>query len=338
MERRRHAWALKGLCLALLTSCGDDDSSVTDQVGGIGAQSGAAATQAGQGGSGNGGAGSHTVGGTGSAGGGSSAGAGQPSSDCSGTFGPGELALTGDPDVLLASPTLSPDAMELIYTRIKDGQIGFRRSRRMNILQPFPAGSPITSLDAACSVSEARSADLSADGKRAYVVCYSSSASPLGAGTLHVADRSDDGDTFAFRPETLQVGPSAAISADDLTLFTSSEQDAGAEPARQFTRPSQSEQFGAAQAIPGLETENLSAPDVSRDGLILFAGLRGDLVVASRTSRDKPFSAPTILFAAPSVTQPLGSPEISADCRSLVYLAQTSQNGLSTSQLMLARR
>ena len=140
------------------------------------------------------------------------------------------------------------------------------------------------------------------------------------------------------RSDKAQVGAGAAISKDELTLFTSSDVNPGFKPPRLFQRNSSAEPFGPGAAVPGLEDINLTAPDPAPDGSTLFGGLMGSVVVTMRSSVDAPFAAPTALFAPADATQQLGAPEISQDCRRLFFVRQTTANGLTTSELMEARR
>jgi hypothetical protein len=337
MDARLRSWGALCLSLAASSACGgtehNDARDPEDAGGSNGAVSGMPGSQAGQ-------AGNASLGGGGSAGhvGGSAGAAGSSPSDCTGTFATPAPGLTEDANAKLASPALSPDALTLFYTRTSGAQIGFRASARASRSAVFPAGAPVAELDAACKAEEARSVDLSADGLRAYIACYSATAEPLGAATLSIADRASLSAPFVLRDETLQVGPGAAISRDELSLFTSSDVNAGFKPPRLFQRTSTDEAFGAGAAIPGLENVNLTAPDPAPDGRTLFGGLMSNVVVSSRPSAAAPFPTPTVLFAPVDATQQLGAPEISQDCRSLFFVQQTSANGVTTSELMEARR
>ena len=299
--------------------------------------------------------GSAQAGGQSQSGGGSGGSAGAPAGgtgqggvkplDCSGAFAAPALAMVDEGGVRLGSPTFSPDGLELIYSReVRDESaaptMGFRRSTRSSVDEQFPVGTPLPSLDVACAVDESRSADLSADGLRAYIVCYPSLMVPVGPGTLRIADRPSLTGEFTVRPESLPVGPSAAISADELTLYTTSDVDTHGYPPRQFRRSSTSEMFGAGSDIPGLESTYLLAPDISPDGLSLYGGLEGGVVVAVRPSIDAPFAAPTTLYPRPEGNAALGAPELSRDCRTLYYIEQValeSGSGVNAT-LKMARR
>lgn len=342
MDVRLRTWGMLCVSLTTLSACGgtehegpEDPGSEAggSEAGGSSGSSGSSGSnaQAGRAGSVSQGGSTNPVGGSG----------GAPSldpSDCSGTFSTPAPGLTEEASATLASPALSPDALTLFYTRISGGQIGFRASTRASRTSVFPAGSPVPELDAACQTDEGRTVDLSSDGLRAYVACYSATAEPLGAATLTVAERVSLTAPFALRSGTIQVGPGAAISKDELRLYTSSDVNAGFKPPRLFVRANTQEPFGAGTAIPGLEDVNLTAPDPAPDGLTLFGGLMSNVVVTTSASADAPFATPTVLFAPADATQQLGAPEISQDCRSLFFVRQTSANGLTTSVLMEARR
>lgn len=328
MQSYRAAWGVS--CAAFALGCGADPAPPSGTAG-----SGGSVQTGGNGGGGSGGnAGSNAAG--------TEQGGAKPL-DCSGAFASPVLAMVDEGGVRLGSPTFSPDGLELIYAReAMDGSAanyGFRRSTRSSVDEQFPVGTPLTSLDVACAIDESRSADLSADGLRAYIVCYPSQASPVGPGTLHIAERPSLAGEFTLRPETRAVGPSAAISADELTLYTSSDIDLGGYPPRQFRRASVSEMFGDGTDIAGLETAMLLAPDISPDGLSLY-GNDGGISVAVRVTVDEPFAAPTLLYPNPTTRTALGAPELSRDCRTLFYIEQVSPDtgtGINAT-LMMARR
>lgn len=338
MHRHLQAWGTLCASLVAASGCGGTEHNETQPTAGSNAAAaGASSGQAGQGGSAApaGGHAGNTVGGAAGAG---TSGSGTQPADCSGTFGAPTPGLTEDAKAKLASPALSPDALTLFYTRTLDGQISFRVSTRANLTAVFPAGAAIPELDAACQAAEGRSVDLSADGLRAYIACYSATAEPVGAATLRVAERASLTAPFSVSGDKVQVGAGAAISKDELTLFTSSDVNPGFKPPRLFQRASLAEAFGVGAAIPGLEEVNLTAPDPAPDGTTLYGGLMGNVVVTTRAGASSAFAAPTVLFAPADATQQLGAPEVSQDCRRLFFVQQTSANGLTTSELMEARR
>lgn len=337
MNVGRSGRAVGGVVLSLLVGCGETGEKEPATAGAGGAASQAGTSPAGGNGTTAGGGGIPSVAGSNAAG---SHQAGAGPLDCSGTFGTPEVALPRETGIVLGSPTLSPDGLELIYARKPQGQIEFRRSLRTSPQAAFPLGSPLPSLDAACQPEEDRSVDLSRDGLRAYVACYSATETPVGPATLHVAERASLAQDFTMRPGSSMIGPSAAISADELTLYSASNLDPGTYPSRQYTRRTPSDAFGDAADIPGLELVNITAPEPSPDGLSLYAGLRGELVVSTRPSLDQPFVAPTVLFSPAASVEQLGAPEVAHDCRSLYYLSQTSDvtTAMVSSVLMVVRR
>lgn len=328
-----------GVTWFLLAACGGTDNGSPAGAGASGAANQAgSASEAGNGTSTAGAGGSTSVAGsTGVAG---SNHAGEGALDCSGAFGMPAEAMPRETGIPLGSPTLSPDELELIYARKPTGQIEFRRSLRTSTSAAFPIGSPIPALDAACQPGDDRSVDLSRDGLRAYVACYAATGTPVGPATLHVAQRTAVGQDFTLLAGTSMIAPSAAISADELTLYTSSDVNPGLAPPRQYTRGALEDVFGSAADIPGLETLNVSAPDPSPDGLALYGGLNGGVVVSARPSVDMPFSAPMTLVAPTAALEQLGAPELSHDCRSLYYISQTSDTttNMLTSVLLVVRR
>jgi len=341
MKVGRFGRGIGGMTWFLLAACGGTDNGSPAGAGASGAANQAgSASEAGNGTSTAGAGGSTSVAGsTGVAG---SNHAGEGALDCSGAFGMPAEAMPRETGVALGSPTLSPDGLELIYARKPSGQIEFRRSLRTSTSTSaaFPIGSPIPALDAACQPGDDRSVDLSRDGLRAYVACYAATGKPIGPATLHVAQRSAVGQDFTLLPGTSTVAPSAAISADELTLYTSSDVNPGLAPPRQYTRGALADAFGSAADIPGLETLNVSAPDPSPDGLSMYGGLNGEVVVSTRPSVGMPFSAPVTLLAPAAALEQLGAPELSHDCRSLYYLSQTSgtTTNMLTSVLLVVRR
>jgi hypothetical protein len=182
-----------------------------------------------------------------------------------------------------------------------------------------------------------RTIGLSQDGLRAYLVCYGPNSSPTGAGMLHVAERASATAAFALRPGTTMVGPSAAISSDELTLYTSNEMNAGVAPPRRYRRATITADFGSAEDIPGLSQVNLGAPDPSPDELELFGALSSDIVVTTRATRDSDFGEPHIIQAHVD-TSVYGAPEISRDCRSLFFVKQSPEPVRYTGEIFVMQR
>ena len=73
--------------------------------------------------------------------------------------------------------------------------------------------------------------------------------------------------------------------------------------------------------VPGLESTDVTAPEPSPDELGLFGSESARIVLASRASTDTAFGPPVPVLSPPDGTGLLGAPELSADCRSLYYVA-----------------
>lgn len=324
------------LLLSLAVACGGEDKSDSSPPtgGSAGQASGGASAGA-------------PAGGAPAAGAGGSASAGSPSAGagpvpCNGTWPAATSLIPPEVGIIIFSPALSPDGLELIYARNENAIVGFQRSRRASTADAFPKGTPLTELDSVCMPSDWRSADISADGLRIYVECYSIAGEQIGLATLHVATRASLTAPFVYAEGSQMVGPGGSISSDELTFFTSSDMEPGSYPPLQYARTDKSQPFGTGTPIPGIEALNFSAPDISSDGLTLYAGLNGDVVSATRENITAPFGAPVTVFAASTTdtTEALGAPELSRDCRSLIYLRQVSDAATSstTSELMISRR
>ena len=292
---------------------------------------------------GNGGTGA-TAGAPGAGSGGAGGSGGAVSVDCGGNFGTPSVVLSV-PGVEIGSLAPSSDELELIYSGATQTDVsytsGFYRSARASKDVPFAPGTPLPELDAACADSTlGRSGDLSADGLRFYFVCYSlEEADPLVA--LHVARRASPGAAFVVDSTTYgTVRPGPAISADELTLFTSASR-AEIVGANSYVRPSASAPFGSATILAGLET--VITPDLSSDGRFLFGSVtNGDvpsaLVVAERASTNVSFASYTPVLTAPDLRSVLGSPAISQDCRSLYYVLVANDPIPLTYSAMVVKR
>jgi hypothetical protein len=287
----------------------------TSARGGDGGAAKGGASGAGGGLSGNPGAGGESVAGFGGESiGEAGTGGGSVSIDCTGTFGDPRVVF--DPQMTkLFSPTLNADETELLYAT-GDGDLQYFRSTRSSKLDDFGPGEPLPELDAACMTTDSRTIDLSADGLRAYLVCYGSNNAE--GYTLRIAVRSAPDAPFVLDSKSYgMVGPSAAIATGDLTLYSSGIM-IGQGPALVFERATLSAPFDAGKPIPGLESYNLVTPDVSADGLTLFAGYTGGIIVATRTRVSDPFTYGDFVVSGGDYV----SPAISEDCRSLYAVRQ----------------
>lgn len=246
---------------------------------------------------------------------------GTPAYDCSGTFAGQSVVLEAPSGATLASPAVAADELELFYVQYDRPYAGhFRRATRPSADAGFGDGSVVPELDAACLERHYRSLDLSLDGLRAYLVCFESlEAGP--AGPLHVAERRSRDEPFTLVTSFGHVGASPAIARDELSLYTSSPDGSDNGPAWSYSRSNTGEAFERGGPVAGLADVELAAPEPSPDGLTLFGGLSTSVVAASRATPDAPFGAPVPVLSAPDGTQLLGAPELSADCRSLYYVA-----------------
>ncbi len=296
------------------------------QVGG-GAGGAAFAGQAGVGAGGNGAfGGGGTTGGAGKsgAGGATGGGAGAPSSRCLAPWQPATLVYEAPAMVGLGSPTLSADRTELYLTTYD-----LTTSDNQHIVLLGAAGGLDTystigvqaELDAACADTDVRTVSLSRDALSIYIVCYPS-ASMNSNGALHIARRTSRTSAFVLDAMTYgTVGASAAPSDDELSLVSSSEQNAaGMDPPNVYTRAKPTDPFGPGHTIPGLETVLLIAPSLGPGSVTLFGAVSGNIVVASRPDANSPFGAPTTLLQTDASIY-YGAPEVSEDCETLTYVA-----------------
>lgn len=305
--------ALSVACAAFVLSCGTDSTSGNRAIGtdaGRGMEGGGGAT--GQGGAGTGGSPGSTGGSV----------ATLPYS-CSGTWHDwAEIMLTTAAQVQIASPTVSPDELEVLYALHEPGALWqFHRATRRIKTAVWPTGDVVPELDAACDPNYERAIDLSRDGLRAYIVCFPDNQHA--DGPLRIARRPSIGAPFVLDAADYgTVGGGLSITADELVLYTSSSNYVTPGPPRMFTRSSVAERFGAATTIPGLEAINLTSPDPSPDGLSLFGSLDTSLVVLERASLGDRFGAPTIVDDGDPVTRNIliGSPDVSPDCKSIYYV------------------
>jgi hypothetical protein len=141
-------------------------------------------------------------------------------------------------------------------------------------------------------------------------------------GPLHLARRTDRNAPFELDDTTYgSVGHGVIVTADERTALSSAELDsAGRAPPVEYERSSLDEAFGASRTISGLEEVFITAPHLAPDGTTLFGALRPDLVMMTRSALDAPFGEPIVLFTGDESTRVYGSPEISADCRTLYFL------------------
>lgn len=302
------------VCLVALSACGSDDAPFASADGGGAGSSGAGGSSGTAGASGAPNAGAGGVAAGGAAGGG-------PIS-CTGTWAPTpQVVLRTGPQVEIASPTLSPDELELFYSSKEPSltEWHFRRSVRTDKTVEFAEGAVLPELDAACATADQdRSVDLSRDGLRAYVGCYLLNMSPPLEGPLRVARRTAIGAPWVLDPSTgPRVGPSVSVSTNELELYSTTKSRPG--PPLLYTRTSTSTSFGDGAWVPGLESVNMETLDSSPDDLSVLGLLQFGIAIASRSAPSGPFGSATTLIAG-TPTDTVGAPELSADCRSLYYI------------------
>jgi hypothetical protein len=264
--------------------------------------------------------------------------AGAPNLDCSGNFNAPRVVF--DLGINFASPTLSADETELIVTVPPSGGVPpqFLRVTRASKLDFFDSYEFLTELDGTCAdITNAQATiDLSADGLRAYIVCYQS-GSTMG-GDLRVATRSAPGAPFVLASESSgNVGASAAIGTGELTLYSSGF-EIGGTPALVFHRATTDVPFETFESIPGFGDLPYTMPDPSADELLLVMTLAQspDILLATRSTVDDPFGEP-LFVAVPDPGTSWSSPTVSADCRSL-YAIRYSQSAPLTRTLEVFER
>jgi hypothetical protein len=305
--------------LALLPACGGDSEGENEPEGRAGSPG-----AGGSAGSASGGAAGNPSAGAGSG----TGGAGAPDPDCGGGFGAPSPVLTGA-GIEVGSLALSPDELELIYTRsspVEGADSDFRRSVRASKNVAFAPGEPLSVLNAACGDPQLlRSGDLSTDGLRFYFVCYAAGGDVLTP--LRVARRATLASAFIVDAKSygmVRSGPT--LSWNELELYTSPSvsQLMGT---NLHVRSSVSEAFDPGSTLSGFDS--VFTPDLSSDDLLLFgvtvpATDPRALVMAERASTSSQFTSHSPLLTAPDLMTSFGSPTISYDCRSLYYVHITT--------------
>jgi hypothetical protein len=254
--------------------------------------------------------------------------------DCSGSFGDEHELVAPVMNLVLSSPTVPADELELFFAQRSaiDSVRHVMRATRTTRDADFGDAAVVPELESVCADDEDRALSITADGLRLYVGC-STGTGMVKPGLLHLARRSSRDAAFVIDAETYgTVGPSVDVTADELTAFSTSDtyvQD----PPRSYVRAARDQAFGDAQPILGLEATSLGSPSLASDGLTLFGGVSPDLVVTTRSAEGKAFGAPSIVLQGDDL-RVYGSPEASADCRSL-YFVRVDTMGASGSLLPL---
>ena len=371
MERTLGLGALLAV-LAVASACGDDHDSPPGTGGGTAAGGTGGAPVAGTGGtragassggaSSAGEAGASAIGGAQATGGGgagtSSGGAagrnqagtsgeaggsegGAPQVRCTGTFGDERVLVPAMEDMVLGSPTVSADELDLLFSK-GNLYMGGRRiygAQRATRSAAFGEPTPVAELDSVCAEDEERSLSLSADGLLLYVGCYAGGAAAA-PGPLHVARRASRDAPFELDADTYgSVGPNVSVTPDGLTAFSTAEDDlTGQSPPVEYARGRVDQPFGTGHGIPGLETASFVSPFLAPDGLALWGASDVNVVAAARPTLDAPFEEPAVVLAGEKNLLLYGSPELSADCRTVYFVRVDVIDGLPQYRLSAASR
>lgn len=190
-------------------------------------------------------------------------------------------------------------------------------------------------LDDAClSPTSVRSGELSNDGLRFYFGCYQGLTDE--PQPIRVARRKTLDVPFVLDAEEFGTSHTGlAIDGDELMIVTSPSTKGG--PLFAHTRATTSDVFGPELSLIGLD--GLITPDLSSNGQHLFASRYTDvnqnsLVTAERTGPTT-FSTALTIRRLEDPVNVVGSPSISADCRSLYYVSVTTDR---QSSVMVLRR
>lgn len=288
------------------------------QCGGSKGESGAGPGTEGSSGGGSGGSPEIATGGVPASGGGAQATGGMSEVvDCTGDFTNPRTILQGE---RRTSPALTGDQLELFFVQGEPGEERIRVVSRSSRDGMFGAAVDAPGLDEVCGVLD-RSLDVSYDGLRAYVSCVSDFEE---VAVLYLLMRPDRTSAFSNPQEVGMFPSSPALSADELTIYGSLlSADRGTTSA---TRTSPTAPFGEREPVSGLEADFLFAPGISPDGLELYGGAGAERVLsrATRPSTLLPFSAPVALPDLAEGYDAAGAPELSQDCRTMVYASALS--------------
>lgn len=305
-----------GVALSVATACGGNSEEAgretREGTGGSNGSGGLGAT-GGSGGS------DVTVGAGG--GGPSTGGALSGEIDCSGTFGPAEVLLE---DTLPFSPALSEDGLVLYYANGENGNEDFKFSVRANQDQTFPVGTPLPELDALCDVYDDRTIDASLDGLRVYFSCYPPAEVGHTDHPLFMAERPDLESDFDTPVQVASFPSSASVSADELSVYGAA---FGASTTLVSTRASLDDSFGPPMPLLGLDGRGFFAPVMAPGELEIYAASSGFIYYASRTDPTADFGETQPLDIIPAGYTSGGSPEISSDCRQLLFIAFLPEGG-----------
>lgn len=234
--------------------------------------------------------------------------------DCSGVFGVGVLFFE---DTNVTSPALTSDELELFYVDGDETQQTVKRTVRLTTQESFPVGTQVAELNALCGPNDSRTIDVSDDGLRAYVLCYQFEQIEEANHPLLLISRPTRQDPFTGAQEIANFASSPAVSSDELSLIGNTYGSPSTDVA---TRAALGDTFEGRAPLLGLENVALFAPTLSPDALQIYGANSGAITVATRTDPSSPFGAPTALSNLPEGLSAAGAPEISADCRSLLFV------------------
>jgi len=250
-------------------------------------------------------------------------GAGQAALTCKGQFGVPRLHFDSDAGAELASPTVTPDELELVYTVETSGGTDWRfmRATRASTSALFTAGAPVSELESACATGLRRTGAFTSDGLRLYFVCYTDSSQVV---PLRVARRATRAAPFVIDAMTYgTVAPSPSPSRDELELFSTQQVDPILNELglARYTRTTREQAFGSPSPVRGLESVNGATPTLSPDGLELLFYVGGGIVAAYRPSLSEAFGTPVPFTSlAQTGSEVFGAPEISQDCHTVYVI------------------
>jgi hypothetical protein len=351
----------RGAVMATLGALCACTGSSTGQPAGGNPGTGAGQSSGGTGGSSTGGApgvtggaggtGGQTSGSGGSTGGVAGAGAGGAAGgsqggapgtvDCTGAFAPEQVIVASSKSVILSSPTVPQDELELFFVRHDMNSGGgaptIMRAQRATRDAGFGTPAAVAEVASICSSSQERGISITPDGLRLYVDCYTGTTTYT-PGPLKLARRATRDAAFTIDSGTYgTIGPQVDVTGDELTAYTSSEMN-NASPPRQYTRSSTTDAFANGQDIPGLQAVNLGTPFLASDGLTIYGALDVNVVSITRPAPGQPFVTPVPVLTGLSNATSFKFPEVSFDCRTIYFVRIDTSSGTSTYTLEMAKR
>jgi hypothetical protein len=249
---------------------------------------------------------------------------------CNGNWGAPQEVFVDTTGARVQSLAITQNELALFYAYGDDDEVLV--SSRSSIDDPFGPGTPVPELTAPCSGDQETLFDVSEDALDAYVACapwnLDCATAPC---TVQHASRASTSQPFVGQGVVAStVGSSPAVAGNGLALYTNALDPYADSAVPLFaTRPSTSHPFAAAQAIPGARawTRALLGPEVSPDQLEIYGAelpYADAIVVSQRSNQSDPFPDPIAIPLA-VVADVVGSPDLSADCRALYFVAVTEQ-------------